>query len=43
MTLLELGVTLTDYGLAVECAVFAWLLWRNGTAGGARSRTISAA
>ncbi len=24
----EPGVTLTDYGLALECAVFAWLVWR---------------
>src|SRR5512146_2071017 len=24
----EPGVVLTDYGLALACAVFAWLLWR---------------
>jgi hypothetical protein len=26
----EPDVALTDYALAVECAVFAWLLWRRG-------------
>ena len=25
----EPDVTLTDYGLALECAVFAWLVWRS--------------
>lgn len=26
----ELDVTLTDYGLAIECAVFAYMLYRHG-------------
>lgn len=30
----EPDVTLTDYGLAIECAVLASLLWRSGDAGG---------
>jgi len=29
MTLLEPDVTLTDYALTLECAVLAWLAWRN--------------
>ncbi len=34
----EPDVTLTDYGLALECAALAWLLWRRkGGAGGIRA------
>lgn len=29
----EPDVTLTDYGLAIECAAFAWLLYRRGRRG----------
>lgn len=28
MTLLEPGVAMSDYGLALECALFAWLVYR---------------
>ena len=31
----EPDVTLTDYGLALECAVFAWLIYRHGQRAGA--------
>jgi hypothetical protein len=31
----EPDVALTDYGLAVECAIFAWLVYRRGARGSA--------
>ena len=38
MTLIEPDVALTDFGLAIECALFAgWLVWR-GSAGSALGR-----